>query len=117
MSRASRNARRARQHQNEITGPVPAAVYAAIKAEALCVYCGTEADEVDHIWPVSLGGPEHVSNLVAACGTCNRSKADRLLTEWVLARVHQGVLADHKVAAEYARVMKFKIGPRELEAV
>ncbi|MCY0922863.1 HNH endonuclease [Streptomyces sp. H27-G5] len=117
MARSTRNARRARQQQNEIAGPVPAAVYAAIKAEALCVYCGAEADEVDHIRPVSLAGPERVSNLVPACGTCNRSKADKLLTEWIPARVHQGVLADRKVAAEYVREIKLKIEPRELEAV
>jgi 5-methylcytosine-specific restriction endonuclease McrA len=36
-----------------------------------CVYCHGPADTVDHIIPVSQGGPGTEDNLVAACRSCN----------------------------------------------
>ena len=36
-----------------------------------CVYCGNEANTVDHIIPITKGGTDHPENLVAACGKCN----------------------------------------------
>ena len=44
-----------------------------------CRYCGGTAPEVvltvDHVVPVSLGGSDDPSNLVAACKDCNAGKA------------------------------------------
>jgi 5-methylcytosine-specific restriction endonuclease McrA len=44
-----------------------------------CVYCGQDADQVDHVVPItkdpSLG--MEVSNLVACCRRCNISKGNR----------------------------------------
>lgn len=42
-----------------------------------CGYCAAWAGTVDHIRPRSRGGPNTWSNLVACCGPCNTSKADR----------------------------------------
>lgn len=46
-----------------------------------CRYCGKQAHEteleVDHIHPVSRGGSDHPSNLVATCWKCNRGKGAR----------------------------------------
>lgn len=43
-----------------------------------CRYCGATAPDVkltvDHVVPVSLGGTDESSNLVAACGDCNGGK-------------------------------------------
>ena len=39
----------------------------------LCVYCGDEADTVDHIIPRDQGGIDNKENLVAACARCNYS--------------------------------------------
>jgi hypothetical protein len=36
------------------------------------------ATDVDHIWPRRLGGEDHVDNLRAACGPCNKVKGDRV---------------------------------------
>jgi hypothetical protein len=48
-----------------------------------CVYCGAKAAdkpiEVDHVVPVSKGGSDHESNLVAACFDCNSGKSDNLI--------------------------------------
>lgn len=79
-----------------------------------CRYCGARAPEVeitvDHVVPVSLGGTDEPSNLVAACGDCNGGKtssspdaplvadvAERAL-EWAQAmqRAQSAMLADIK---------------------
>lgn len=44
-----------------------------------CRYCGSRAPEVqltvDHVVPVTLGGSDEPSNLVAACTSCNAGKS------------------------------------------
>ena len=44
-----------------------------------CVYCGEHNSEltVDHFIPASLGGPDVIQNLVAACAECNSIKQAR----------------------------------------
>lgn len=64
-----------------------------IRAEVLsrgsytCVDCGSVATEVDHIWPRRWGGRDHLENLQALCGTCNRRKGASL--DWMGAANHQ----------------------------
>lgn len=50
-----------------------------------CVYCGTRDDRphCDHVVPVSRGGSHETDNLVTACGSCNSSKNNRRIEEWV----------------------------------
>jgi len=44
----------------------------------VCAYCGQDADQVDHIVPISKGGdPLAWENLTASCKSCNTSKGDR----------------------------------------
>ena len=52
-----------------------------------CQYCGKRGVklECDHVHPVSKGGSHDDENLKTACFDCNRSKRDKLLTEWVKA--------------------------------
>lgn len=52
----------------------------------LCKYCpfprrGAQL-ECDHVVPVSRGGLTVMSNLITACRPCNRSKGNRLISEW-----------------------------------
>ena len=51
-----------------------------------CVYCRrrvTEAEAtVDHVLPLSQGGPTHESNLVLACCYCNQAKGARTPQQW-----------------------------------
>jgi hypothetical protein len=42
--------------------------------------CTGRAETVDHIIPHSLGGPDIIENLRAACWFCNMSKGKRLVT-------------------------------------
>lgn len=49
--------------------------------EHRCVYCGGAATSLDHVVPKSRGGAHTWENVVAACGRCNHTKADRPLHE------------------------------------
>lgn len=50
----------------------------------VCQYCGAYGArlECDHIVPVAKGGGHDDSNLTTACFDCNRSKRDKLPSEW-----------------------------------
>jgi len=58
-----------------------------VRCEFQCQYCGGEGDEhtgpdgrpwhIDHIIPVTRGGPSVRENLTLACHTCNLRKGDR----------------------------------------
>lgn len=52
-----------------------------------CRYCGERGKrlECDHVVPVARGGITAMSNLATACFGCNRSKRDKLLSEWLAA--------------------------------
>lgn len=39
-----------------------------------CALCDATATEVDHIWPRRWGGGDHLENLQALCGPCNKAK-------------------------------------------
>ena len=45
-----------------------------------CVYCAVVLDldgaTLDHVYPVSLGGPDTAGNIVTACAPCNRLKGN-----------------------------------------
>ena len=43
-----------------------------------CHYCGQEANTVDHLIPISKGGTDEATNMVAACNPCNSGKRDRM---------------------------------------
>lgn len=53
-----------------------------------CRYCGCHGVrlECDHVVPVVDGGQHDESNLVTACFSCNRSKADHSLSDWEAVR-------------------------------
>lgn len=46
-----------------------------------CQYCGTRAENIDHVMPRSRGGQHVWENVVAACRPCNTRKRDRLPSE------------------------------------
>lgn len=49
-----------------------------------CRYCGARGVklECDHVVPICQGGDHSDENLVAACFTCNRSKAGKTPEQW-----------------------------------
>jgi hypothetical protein len=49
-----------------------------------CQYCGSFDDlTCDHIVPLIRGGTNDHDNLTTACRSCNSSKGDKLVEEWV----------------------------------
>lgn len=60
-----------------------------------CAYCGKQVDKlkkeghIDHLFPASLGGPNHISNRVLSCVKCN--EAEKLDGEW-----HEFILKKNK---------------------
>lgn len=61
--------------------------------EGRCAYCGISIYwsiprdiHVDHIKPISKGGSNNPDNLTLACHSCNESKADNELSDWLLKR-------------------------------
>lgn len=55
-------------------------------AKGTCSYCLRKIDrtemEVDHVHPLSRGGTNDPTNLVAACGPCNRGKGNLTVDEF-----------------------------------
>lgn len=49
-----------------------------------CFYCGSKTEHVDHVIPIARGGRHSIGNLVPACASCNLSKQDKLLMEWII---------------------------------
>ena len=88
LSRATRGpARRVRRQK-------PAEQKRAIKLAAMrdcgrrCVYCAAPLEysraTLDHVYPLAKGGAHAPGNVVAACPTCNRLKADMLPVEFFM---------------------------------
>ena len=54
--------------------------------DSKCAYCGKpliklqKEGHIDHLFPASLGGPNHISNRVLSCAACN--EAEKLDGEW-----------------------------------
>lgn len=46
-----------------------------------CQYCGSAAENIDHVVPRSRGGTHTWGNVVAACRPCNNRKQDLFLHE------------------------------------
>jgi len=58
--------------------------------EFRCVYCNRQYPRLsltlDHVRARSNGGHNHHTNLVTACRSCNSSKQDLTLRQWVVKR-------------------------------
>jgi hypothetical protein len=56
--------------------------------EHRCAYCGATHSKLipEHVEALSRGGEDERENIVPACRSCNCSKADLMLLEWVFAQ-------------------------------
>ena len=49
-----------------------------------CVFCGSKENlQSDHLIPKSRGGSDSADNLVLSCASCNASRNDRGIFEWL----------------------------------
>jgi 5-methylcytosine-specific restriction endonuclease McrA len=48
-----------------------------------CAYCGADGDlHIEHVVPISKGGPHSIGNIIPACESCNYSKRDHDAETW-----------------------------------
>jgi 5-methylcytosine-specific restriction endonuclease McrA len=48
-----------------------------------CAYCGADGDlHIEHVVPISKGGPHAIGNIISACKDCNMSKFDHEAETW-----------------------------------
>ena len=47
-----------------------------------CIYCGSNSESIDHLYPRSKGGETITSNCVPCCLSCNGKKSDNDALEW-----------------------------------
>eukprot|EP00286_Rhodomonas_abbreviata_P002215 CAMPEP_0181346842 /NCGR_PEP_ID=MMETSP1101-20121128/33552_1 /TAXON_ID=46948 /ORGANISM="Rhodomonas abbreviata, Strain Caron Lab Isolate" /LENGTH=336 /DNA_ID=CAMNT_0023458999 /DNA_START=565 /DNA_END=1575 /DNA_ORIENTATION=- len=52
-----------------------------LRDEGVCQYCGSTAENVDHVIPRSKGGLHRWDNVAACCRACNSRKADKFLKD------------------------------------
>lgn len=73
-----------------------------------CVYCGKNANTVDHIIPRSKGGQDEADNLVPCCKSCNSSKKDKDLADFLndsFCYTYQEV--NHELVRKNNKLMKY----------
>lgn len=114
-TKAAGNGRRVNRTSKWITPEKRAAVY--LRDGFRCVYCGELPAgvayrthptaialglHVDHVIPRSHGGTNDAKNLVTSCDTCNRSKSDRVLADWLEHSIRGQRLARGELAGRLA---------------
>lgn len=85
---ANPNPQRARVHARK-RGIAAVPADADLVAELFdhrCAYCSGPHESWDHVVPVAGGGDSTPGNLVPACLSCNSSKKDRDVHEWLEGR-------------------------------
>lgn len=96
---------------------VPAAVEREVKEKAggKCFYCerkfGPKGDKKrgftnEHLLPRDLGGDHSLINLVGACGSCNSSRKNRHVLEWVAEQEKIPERRKREIVTEVGRRLK-----------
>lgn len=83
IARAARRRARMRSVVADLTSEEWAGILAEFNHQ--CAYCDRRDAvlEQDHVWPISRGGGHTAANVVPACRSCNASKNDSLLADWL----------------------------------
>jgi 5-methylcytosine-specific restriction endonuclease McrA len=97
---ASEEKRRARKKSAESTGVTPDQ-WAEILEQFnhCCAFCLEPGTSMDHFRPLARGGTHSVENVVPACGSCNASKHDDLIFDWLPRFERRAKEQTRKVAA------------------
>lgn len=79
-----------------------------------CRYCGAKAPDValqvDHVIPVTLGGGDDPTNLVAACAACNSGKTSVPADAALVADVDAAALLFARAAGRAAEIRRAELG-------
>lgn len=78
-----------------------------------CIYCGAEKRlTVDHMIPLSRGGPDHPDNAVWVCSRCNSSKGNKRLYEFYGLKNRNKI--PRIVEGKYLKLLNDELEKREL---
>lgn len=81
-----------------------------------CRYCGESAPDVkltvDHVLPVSLGGKDDPTNLVAACRDCNAGKSSSNPDQPLVDQVSDDAIRWAKAVVQSSQAIEEYIGDR-----
>ena len=73
--------------------------------DSKCAYCGKpirklkKEGHIDHLIPASLDGPNHISNRVLSCATCNEAeKMDQAWQEFMVQKNQDPVILRSRIA-------------------
>lgn len=82
------NRRRWNQAAIKADGTITKNVVKELLRQKLCPYCLARLTkdnlQIDHVTPLSQDGAHSITNVVACCSSCNRSKGARKLWQWAL---------------------------------
>jgi 5-methylcytosine-specific restriction endonuclease McrA len=72
------------RHRKLAATPIDSSALVALweACRGRCQYCGGPANTLDHVIPLSRGGPHAIGNVVPACKPCNSRKRHRTPQEW-----------------------------------
>lgn len=93
-SRASRRRRRARESGALGSFRYAEIIHLYLLAGRVCAYCEQAVEglpDPEHVLPMSRGGRNDRSNLLASCRACNTDKGDLTLSEWATDRQRRGL--------------------------
>lgn len=96
VRRTAKRKRRAREHNAPGSFTYGQLITQYIRQGQACAYCKQPTNgtpDPEHVLPLSRGGRNDMSNLVAACRACNTDKGDLTLTEWAASRAKRGLPA------------------------
>jgi 5-methylcytosine-specific restriction endonuclease McrA len=88
-----------------------------------CVFCGAAVDDpgttltLDHLQARNLGGGNEATNLVTCCLSCNSSKQDLPMREWMRVLADRGVDVTElpkKIRRHTRRVLNLKLARKVL---
>lgn len=92
---AGRRRRRAREHGAIGTYSWAEVTRLWLQFDRQCAYCHTptnlSAIQAEHVYPLSKGGANNLTNLLPSCGGCNADKRDLLLHDWQTDRERRGL--------------------------
>lgn len=75
------------KRRERISYSVPQRWRLSQQPEGLCYWCGVDLNTVkvhiEHVMPISLGGPANKTNEVLACSGCNESKHNKHPLVWI----------------------------------
>lgn len=91
--RVSKRRRRAREHNAPGQFTLTQVVRQYHRQGGVCAYCHTPCSglpDPEHVLPLSRGGRNDMTNVVASCRPCNADKNDLTLDEWQADRARRG---------------------------